>query len=77
MQNSFLSLNLSPFRLAPASPANGSDKVTGLYRPPGGRLISGGEYDNEGDTENFFRFRYTSGPYQGVEISLTFVHLKR
>jgi hypothetical protein len=54
--------------------ANGSSKTTGLYRPPGGRLVpGGGEYDNKGDTENFFRFRYTRGPYKGVEIA--FVHV--
>ena len=53
--------------------ANGSDKTTGLFRPPGGRLVSGGEYDNHGDTENYFRFSYTSGPYKGVQLS--FVHV--
>jgi hypothetical protein len=42
--------------------ANGSDKVTGLFIPPGGRKVSGGEYDNHGDTENFFRYSYSSGP---------------
>jgi hypothetical protein len=33
--------------------ANGSDKTTGLFIPPGGRLVSGGEYDNHGHTENY------------------------
>ena len=53
--------------------ANGSDKVTGLFIPPGGRLVSGGEYNNHGDTENYFRFSYTSRPYKGVQISLLHV----
>jgi hypothetical protein len=53
--------------------AQGTEATVGLYRPPGGRLVSGGEYDNHGSTENYFRFSYTSGPYKGVQIS--FVHV--
>lgn len=53
--------------------ANGSDKVTGLFIPSGGRLVSGGEYDNHGDTENYFRYSYASGPYKRVQISLVHV----
>jgi RHS repeat-associated protein len=53
--------------------AQGSNKTTGLYIPKGGNYVSGGEYDNKGDTENYFRYSYSSGPYRGVSISLVHV----
>lgn len=53
--------------------AQGTAATVGLYRPPGGRLVSGGEYDNGGQTENYFRFSYTRGPLAGVTLS--FVHV--
>ena len=59
--------------------AQGTEATTGLYMPPGGRLISGGEYYNGGSPEeggkleNYFRFLYSRGPLQGVTIS--FVHV--
>ena len=53
--------------------AQGTAAKVGLYRPPGGRLVSGGEYDNGGQTENYFRFSYTRGPLAGV--TLYFVHV--
>ena len=68
-----------PKRLSVGTQANrlaavrGSDKVTGLFIPLCGRLVSGVEYDNHGDTENYFRYSYTSGPYKGVQISLAHV----
>jgi YD repeat-containing protein len=53
--------------------AQGTESTVGLYKPPGGRLVSGGQYDNGGQTENYFRFSYTRGPLAGVTIS--FVHV--
>jgi hypothetical protein len=35
--------------------------------------VSGGEYDNAGPTENYFRFSYSGGPLKGVTLS--FVHV--
>jgi hypothetical protein len=53
--------------------AQGTEATVALYKPPGGRLVSGGEYDNAGQTENYFRFSYTSGPLKGVTLS--FLHV--
>jgi len=59
--------------------AQGTEATTGLYMPPGGRRVSGGEYYNGGSPEeggkleNYFRFSCGRGPLQGVTIS--FVHV--
>jgi hypothetical protein len=59
--------------------AQGTEATTGLYMPPGGRLVSGGEYYNGGrpeeggKLENYFRYSYSRGPFKGVTIS--FVHV--
>jgi len=52
--------------------AQGTEATVALYKPAGGRLVSGGEYNNAGQTENYFRF-YSSGPLKGVTLS--FVHV--
>jgi RHS repeat-associated protein len=53
--------------------AQGTEATVGLYKPPGSGSGSGGEYDNRGQTENYFRFSYTRGPLKGVTLS--FVHV--
>lgn len=53
--------------------AQGTEATVALYKPPGGELVSGGEYDNGGQTENYFRFSYSRGPLKGVNLS--FVHV--
>lgn len=54
--------------------AAGADITVGLYMPPGGVYVGGGEYaEGEWGWSNEFKFKYTSGPLKGLQIQFNHV----